>query len=242
MGTFYGPNITPDPGHGVGRWTEADFLRALGEGVAPDGSPYYPVFPYTAYTRMRADDARALWAYLASLPPVAEPDRQHDLPWYLRWRTVVHAWRWLHFQRGEWRDDPGRPPEWNRGAYLAEGMAHCGECHTPRDRLGGLDLSRRYAGTREGPEGAPAPNITPDRETGIGRWRVGDLADFLSTGATPGGDFTGGLMAEVVKEGTRHLTEGDRMAIGTYVLSLPAVSNRLERRERPRDTRRGEFE
>jgi mono/diheme cytochrome c family protein len=242
LGTFYSPNITPDPTHGIGRWTERDFARALGEGLAPDGSPYYPAFPYTAYTRMRGEDVQALWAYLRTVPPVARPNRTHALPWYLGWRVVNWPWRWLYFRPGTFQDDPARDPVWNQGAYLAEALGHCGECHTPRDALGGLDEDLRYAGAAAGPEGEAVPNITPDRDTGIGRWRVDDLAYFLSTGATPSGDYAGGLMAEVVEHGTSHLGEADRTALATYVLSLPPVANPVGGGARKEKKARGEFE
>ena len=241
-GTFYTPNITLDPEHGIGRWSEADFVRAVTEGIAPAGSPYYPAFPYTAYTRMRREDVQALWAYLQSVPPAARPNRPHELPAYLQSRVVNWVWRGLYFRPGAYQDNPARGGEWNRGAYLAEAMAHCGECHTPRDSLGGLEAGKRYAGTAQGPEGAVVPNITPDRQSGIGRWRTDDLAYFLESGATPGGDYTGGLMADVIEHGTRHLTEADRQAIAAYVLSLPPVENTLKRADRKRSKRRGELE
>ena len=242
LGTFYTPNITPHPEHGIGLWTEQDFVRAMSEGLGPDGSPYYPSFPYTTYTRMRPADLRDLWAYLRSVAPAATPNRSHDLPWVLSNRAVTWGWRWRYFTPGAWTENPARDAAWNRGAYLAEAMAHCGECHTPRDRLGGLDEQRKYAGTAEGPEGGAVPNITPDRETGIGRWRADDVAYLLASGATPSGDYTGGLMAEVVEHGTRHLTEEDRLAIGRYVLSLPAVHNPVSRKDRKAGKPRGEFE
>ncbi len=242
LGTFYSPNITSDPEHGLGRWSADHFARALTEGIAPDGSPYYPSFPYTSYTRMRPEDVRALWAYLRSVAPAPTPDRPHDLPFYLRGRAVNWVWRTFYFTPGPLPEDSSRSAEWNRGAYLAEAMAHCGECHTPRDALGGLDLERRYAGSAQGPEGAAVPNITPDRKTGIGRWRADDLAYYLASGATPSGDYAGGLMAEVIEHGTRHLTEADRAAIATYVLSLPAIENAVGRKERKEKKPRGEFE
>jgi mono/diheme cytochrome c family protein len=242
LGTFYAPNITSDPTHGIGRWSEADFVRALTQGLAPDGSPYYPAFPYTAYAGMRAEDLRALWAYLRGVPAVARPNRPHELPWYLRWRVVNWPWRWLYFTPGAFAEDPTRDPVWNRGAYIARALSHCGECHTPRNLLGGLDPGRHYAGASEGPQGGAVPNITPDRDTGIGRWRVADLAYFLSSGATPDGDYTGGLMAEVVEHGTAHLTESDRLAVATYVRSLPPIHNPVTRADRRKSKSRGEFE
>lgn len=242
LGTFYAPNITPDPVHGIGRWSEQDFERALTQGIAPGGSPYYPAFPYTAYTRMRSEDLRALWAYLRAVPAAAQPSRPHELPWPLGYRWVVWGWRWLYFEPGPLRGDPARGPAWNRGAYLVEAMAHCAECHTPRDWLGGLRDRMRYAGATEGPEGGAVPNITPDRETGIGRWRADDLAYYLATGATPSGDYAGGAMAEVIDHGTRHLDEADRLAIASYILALPPVHNAVSRSARKASAPRGEFE
>lgn len=241
FGTFYTPNITPDPEHGIGRWTEADFVRALSEGVAPDGSSYYPAFPYPSYTRMRPEDARALWAYLSTREPAAVPNRPHDLAWFVRLRLVNRVWKRLYFEPGPYRDDPGRSPEWNRGAYLAQALGHCGECHTPRDALGAVEGDMAYAGTREGAEGDAVPNITPDRETGIGRWSQGDLEYFLETGATPSGDYTGGAMAEVVDNTTSRLTAEDRRALATYLRSLPPVQNQVTE---PRESKksRGEFD
>jgi mono/diheme cytochrome c family protein len=242
LGTFYSPNITPDARHGIGRWSERDFERALTEGIAPDGSPYYPTFPYTAYTRMRREDVHALWAYLRTVPAAPAPDRAHELPWFLRLRAVNWVWRVLYFEPGPLAEDPSRGEAWNRGAYLAQAMAHCGECHTPRDALGGPDPRMRYAGVAVGPDGGVVPNITPDPETGIGRWRADDLSYFLATGATPAGDYAGGLMGEVIEHGTRYLGESDRLAIATYVLSLPAIRNPLARPEHTRPKPRGEFE
>ena len=242
LGTFLAPNVTPDPEHGIGRWSESDFARALTRGVAPDGSPYYPSFPYTSYTRMRPEDVSVLWAYLRTVEPVAAPDRPHELPLVLRARWVNWFWRALYFTPGAFADDPSRTAEWNRGAYLAEAMAHCGECHTPRNALGGTDDTRRYAGAVQGAEGGAVPNITPDRATGIGRWRPGDLAEYLASGATPSGDYAGGGMAEVIENGTRHLAAADRAAIAAYVLSLPAVENAGGRKERGATKPRGEFD
>lgn len=228
FGTFYAPNITPHPEHGIGRWTEEQFRRALREGVAPGGRRYFPVFPYTAYTRMRADDIRAMWAYLSSRPPVARPSRAHDGDWYLQLPLAMHLWRLLHFSPGPWQDDPGRSDEWNRGAYLAEALGHCGECHTPRGLMGNLRAERKYGGTADGPDGDSVPNITPHPEDGIGEWDHDDVAYFLESGMTPDGDFAGGMMSEVIDNGLRHLTAGDREAIATYVLSLPPLADEEE--------------
>jgi mono/diheme cytochrome c family protein len=223
FGTFYSTNITPHPEHGIGGWSDEDFLRALREGVSPDGDHYYPAFPYTSYTRLRRDDVLAIKAYLDTVEPAARADREHDLAWYADWRWPLWAWKWLYFDEGEVEPDPQRDEQWNRGAYLAEAAGHCAECHTPRNALGGLREELRYAGVKEGPEGESAPNITPHRKHGIGKWTGRMLSFYLEIGMTPDGDFAGSLMAEVIDDGTGHLTEDDRRAIAAYLLALQPI-------------------
>ena len=225
FGTFYGPNITPDPEHGIGRWSDADFVRALREGVAPNGSNYYPVFPYAAFTRMSDADMLAIKAHIFSLPPVAQANRRHDVPFPLSWRFLLEFWKALNFTPGAFQPNPGRSAEWSRGAYLSEAVAHCAECHTPRDWFGGLERSRAYSGTRTGPEGAKVPNITPDRETGIGGWSRAQVVRVLKTGLLPDGDVIGSLMGEVVQRSTSRLSDADREAIAIYLESLPPIAN-----------------
>lgn len=227
FGTFYSPNITFDREHGIGAWQAQDFFRALGHGEAPDGSSYYPVFPYTTYTRMRREDAFALWAYLATVPTSARENTPHDLVWYMRYRFVNRIWKWLFFEPGVFQPDEGRSKEWNRGAYLVTAMAHCGECHTPRTRLGNLDADLAYAGTADGPEGKAVPNITPDKATGIGDWSRSELVYYLSEGMLPDGDFAGGLMVKVIDDGLRYLTEDDLNAIAEYIRALPPIEHEV---------------
>ncbi len=222
FGTFYSSNITPDPNHGIGQWSDEAFVRALSRGVSPDGSHYYPAFPYTAYTRLTRPDMLAIKAYLDTVAPIAQANRPHQLVWYARWRRLIGVWKWLFFEPGEQMADPSQGAEWNRGAYLAEAVAHCPECHTPRNALGALREQLRYAGQRDGPEGESTPNITP-HPSGIAKWNRRALSFYLEIGMTPGGDFAGGLMAKVVDHGTSRLTRADRDAIATYVLSLPAI-------------------
>ncbi len=227
-GTFYTPNITPHREYGIGAWTEAEFLRAMKAGLAPDGGNYYPAFPYVAYAGMRREDVLAVKAYLDSIPPVARPNRRHRLPWYLRFRPGLWLWKFLYLApRGAGAaGDPD--PERRRGAYLVNALAHCGECHTPRDWLGGLIESQRHGGTAHGPDGEAVPNITPDRQNGIGKWSDGDLSFYLETGLTPDGDAAGGAMAEVIDNVTSRLTKQDRQAMVRYVMSLPAIENALK--------------
>jgi mono/diheme cytochrome c family protein len=224
FGTFYSPNITPDPEHGIGRWNDADFVRALREGVAPDGSHLYPVFPYTSFSRMTDQDMLDLKAYIFSLPPVAQPNREHEIDFPFGWRFTLGVWKLLNFTEGAFVPDPAKDAEWNRGAYLVEALAHCGECHTPRDWLGGLDQSRAFAGTTDGPDGDKVPNITPDKETGIGGWSRADILRVLKTGMLPDFDAVGSAMGEVVQT-TSRLTDADRQAIAVYLESLPPLAN-----------------
>ena len=137
FGTFYGPNITPDPDHGIARWSDADFIRAMREGTAPDGRHYYPAFPYTSFTLMTDEDLLALKAYIFTLPPAAVPSRPHDLSFPFGFRGLMWTWKLLYLAPGPFVPDPARDADWNRGAYLVEGVGHCGECHTPRGFLGG---------------------------------------------------------------------------------------------------------
>lgn len=229
FGTFYGPNITPDPDHGIGAWNDADFIGALRHGRAPDGSHYFPVFPYTAFTRMTDADMRALKAYIFTLPPVAEPNRAHEIRFPYGWRRLLWFWKWLNFEPGTLEPDPDKDETWNRGAYLVEALGHCGECHTPRGRTGGLERDMAYAGTDEGPEGGKVPNITPDKETGIGDWNDGRLMFLFRAGLTASGDAVGGLMAEVVENSTGRMSEEDLKAVLAYLRALEPIHNRIER-------------
>jgi mono/diheme cytochrome c family protein len=222
FGTFYTPNITPDRKTGIGRWTDAQFLRALHDGVRPDGSNLYPAFPYTSFTRITDADALAIKAYLFSLPAVRHRNQPPDLPFPLSWRWMATPWKWLFFTPGRFRPAPGKSALWNRGAYLVTALAHCGECHTPRNFLGAMEQSRFLAGAAAGPDGKAVANITPDRKTGIGKWSIADITTLLSTGQTPDFDFVGGAMAEVVKS-TSRLNAYDRRAIAVFLKSVPPI-------------------
>ncbi|MGQ0676926.1 MAG: c-type cytochrome [Rhodospirillales bacterium] len=225
FGTFYGPNITPDPAHGIGRWSEAEFLRALGEGVRADGAHLFPAFPYTAFTGMSAADAKDLWAYLRSVPAVARPNKPHDVGFPFNIRPLMLGWKWLFFTPGAFKPDPGKSAEINRGAYLATALGHCQECHSTRNLFGGIQAGMAFAGGAA-PEGA-APNLTPDPETGLGKWSADDMAELLKSGMTPDGDFVGSEMTEVVANSTGKLTDADRRAIIAYLRSLPPVRHRV---------------
>jgi mono/diheme cytochrome c family protein len=228
FGTFYSPNITPDRDHGIGAWQAQDFFRALGHGVAPDDSSYYPVFPYTSYTRMRAEDMFALWAYLASVPKSARKNTPHELVWYMRLRIVNRLWKILFFEPGVFRPDEDRSNEWNHGAYLVKAMAHCGGCHTPRTSFGNLDYDLAYAGAKDGTQGESVPNITPDKDTGIGDWHRSELVGYLSEGLLPDGDYAGGLMADVIDHGLSYLKPEDLDAIAEFITTLTPIRNKID--------------
>jgi mono/diheme cytochrome c family protein len=223
FGTFYTPNITPDPDTGLGGWAEEDFLRALGEGRDPQGRPYYPAFPYTSYRGMTEQDMKDLWAYLRSVPPADRANKPHELGFPYSLRFLADVWQWLYFEPAAFRPSPDRSDAWNRGAYLVRHLGHCGECHSPRGGLGALDGGRELAGNPEGPEGKKVPNITPHAKNGIGDWSKTDIAFFLKTGILPDGDVAGGAMEDVIRESTSRLSDEDRAAIAAYVQSLPAV-------------------
>ena len=232
FGTFYAPNITPDKETGIGNWSDQDFVRAMREGVAPDGRHYYPSFPYTAYTKMREQDMLALKAYLFTREPVKQANREHELPFYVRYSPSAWAWKFKYFEAGEYRDDRERSAEWNRGAYLVEAMGHCTECHSPREGLGAIDEDRLYAGVQQLTGVGTVPNITPDKKTGIGRWSLDDLVYYFETGITLSGDSSGGKMAGIIDDSLSKLPASDRRAIAAYLLSLKPVENQLKKKKK----------
>ena len=226
FGTFYTPNISSHKTAGIGAWSYDDLQRALRHGVSPDGDDYYPAFPYTAYTHLRSDDLRAMYAYILSLPASDQANRPHELVWFLRWRIAASVWQWLFFNAGEFNSRPNQTTPWNRGAYIAEAMGHCGECHTPRNLFGALRSDMAYAGNPQGPEDELVPNITPHEATGIGDWSKDDLREFLKFGELPDGEYAAGSMDPVI-EGLRHLTPQDRDALTDYLRALPPIENRI---------------
>jgi mono/diheme cytochrome c family protein len=235
FGTFYPPNISPSPDHGIGTWKNTDLERALRQGISPDGQHYYPAFPYPSYTRMTREDIQALYAYLMAQPAYTRENRPHELHWPYSSRSLLPHWKTGGFTPGAYAPDTGKSAQWNRGAYLANALGHCSECHTPRGFLG-MPLADHYlAGTCEGPEGRLIPNITPDRETGIGSWSCEQLSRFLASGRKPDGSFTGGLMAEVLGTSCMRLTRYDREALVTYLQSVAPVHHDLNVLCRPYD-------
>ncbi len=179
---------------------------------------------------MTDGDIRDLKAYLFAQPPVPRPNTPHDLRFPFGWRFLVTFWKWLYFLPGPMEAQADKPASWNRGAYLAQALGHCGECHTPRDRLGGMKDDMLFAGTNEGTEGGTVPNITPEPETGIGKWSTDDVLFLLQIGLTPEGDVVGAQMGEVV-EGTGKLTPEDRSAIAEFLRALAPIRNRIEKKK-----------
>ena len=222
FGSFWAPNITPDPETGLGSWTGEDFRRAMSEGVSPDGSHYYPVFPYPSYTKMTDADIAALWAYLRTVPPVRRSATPHDLSFPYSVRTTLLGWKMIGFTPGPVADDPTKSEAWNRGRYLTDALGHCGECHTPRNGLGMSDADQYLAGNLDGPDGEKVPNITP-HATGIGDWSEEEIITLLVDGTKPDWDGIQGSMLEVVEDSTAHLSEDDLSAIATYLLAIPAL-------------------
>ena len=218
FGTFHAPNISPDPQNGIGGWSTLDFVNAMKFGVAPDGTHLYPAFPYTSYQRMRLEDLIDLKAFLDTLPAMASPSASHELAFPFTIRRGLGLWQLLYVDGATFSPDPAKSDIVNQGAYLVEGPAHCGECHTPRNLIGGPDTTRAYAGG-PAPEGdGTIPNITPAHLD----WSEDDIAAMLETGFTPEFDSVGGSMAPVVRN-TAKLTADDRAAIAAYIHQLTPV-------------------
>ncbi|APA87876.1 cytochrome c [Paraburkholderia sprentiae WSM5005] len=222
FGTIVTPNITPDPDTGIGQWSDADFMRAMHEGVGKGGERLYPAFPYTAYTRVTDQDVLAIRAYLNTLAPIHYTPPANDLRFPFNQRWLMVFWNLFNFTEGRFVPDPKQSAEWNRGAYLVEGLAHCEECHTPRNFMQGLKSSARFSGAVQA--GWHAFNITSDKTSGVGDWRDDQLVAYLSTGAAPGRANAAGPMGEVVANSTQYLTPVDLRSIVAFLRSVPAVS------------------
>jgi len=221
FGTIYSANITPDKDTGIGTWSAASFLNAVHEGIDDEGVPLYPAMPYASYTAMTDADALAIKAYLFSLKPVhaAVPDNTLRFPFNQRW--LMRVWSFLFNSDRRFEPDAARSAQWNRGAYLAESLAHCGECHTPRNLFQALNNRSKFAGAVQA--GWRAYNITADHDSGVGAWSDGELAQYLATGHAEGRGTAAGPMGEAVDKSFRYLTSGDIAAIVAYIRSVPPV-------------------
>jgi mono/diheme cytochrome c family protein len=218
FGTIYSSNITPDKETGIGDWSDAEFVRAMKHGVGKDGEDLYPAFPYTSYALMTTDDILAVKAYLFSLPPVKAENPQNTLSFPYNQRYLMRAWKLLFLPKDTYQAQGKQSEEWNRGAYLVEALGHCGECHTPRNFMYGLDSGKKFAGAVA--QGWKAYNITSD-ENGIGSWSVEELSTYLHTGHAEGRGAATGTMAEAIDLSLRHLKQEDIRAMAIYLKTIP---------------------
>lgn len=215
FGKLLGPNITPDVATGIGAWTESDLWRAMHEGIGRDGVRLYPAMPYPAYTKVTREDVSAIWAYLRTLEPVHNDVQPNQLrfPFNVR-RPATSTWDLINFKPGVFQSDPAKSDVWNRGAYLVEGLGHCGTCHTPKNITGGDRGGEALRGALL--QDWYAPDLTADPRMGIGHWSTEDIIRYLKTGANSF-DIASGPMAEAVENSTSHMTDADLLAIATYL-------------------------
>ena len=223
FGTLYSPNITPDRETGIGEWSDADFLNAIHKGIAADGTRLYPAFPYAAYTMMTDDDALAIKAYLFNQPAVHAPTQPDTFAFPFNQRSLMTFWSAFFNSDRRFMPNPTQSPQWNRGAYLAEAMAHCGDCHTPRNLMQALDNRSKFAGSVA--SGWNAYDITQDKSSGIGSWSDETLAAFLAAGHAEGYGTASGPMGEAVDKSLMHLEPQDISALVTYLRTIPPVAD-----------------
>lgn len=235
FGYLLAPNITPDDETGIGRWSSADFYRAMHDGVNKRGQDMYPAMPYDFYTRLTRADSDAIFAYLRTLKPVINAvDINHlRFPFNQRWSMAV--WRELYFSEGTFKPDPSKSTSWNRGAYLVEGLGHCSSCHSPRNALGGIEQNKAYTGASI--DDWFAPNLTANLHTGLGEWTAADIATYLKTGAVAGRTTAFGPMAEVITNSLSHLSDADLAAMAEYLKAIPPNSSLRTGKPAPDPTR-----
>lgn len=219
FGGIYSPNLTPDRDTGIGSWSDDDFYRALRFGVAPDGSRYYPAFPYPNFTRLTRQDIGAIRVYLATLTPVKNSAPPPELRFPLNFRVLMRGWNWLFFKPGILMPDQAKSAEWNRGRYLVEGPGHCGACHTPKNIFGADKRGQAFGGGLV--QGMFAPRLDAAERSGLKSWRVEDIAEYLQSGRN-GLSHAGELMSEVVVNSTSKMSDADVRAIAVYLKDLPA--------------------
>jgi mono/diheme cytochrome c family protein len=219
FGTVYSSNITPDRETGIGTWTADQFYRALHEGIAADGRHLYPAFPYVYFARVTRKDSNALYAYLKTLKPIHAVTPRNRLRFPFNIRAGLAAWNALYLDRTPFKPDPSRSTAWNRGAYIVNGLGHCGECHTPKNALFGDELDKAFTGATA--EGWFSSNLTADRREGLGGWSAQDIALYLETGRNAHA-VAAGAMQEVITTSTGRMRDDDLAAITEYLKSLPA--------------------
>ena len=215
FGTFIAPNISPDPAQGLGDWTQDQFARAIRDGISPAGQHYFPALPYNAYNKMTGQDVADLWAYMVTLPASDQASLPHEVGFPFNIRRSLGGWKLL-FENRDWHMTDAPTPELQRGRYIVEALAHCTECHTPRNALGGLDHTRWMAGAPNPDGKGRTPNITPAKLT----WSESEIFTYLTTGFTPDFDSVGGHMAHVV-DNLAQLPESDVRAVVAYLRALP---------------------
>lgn len=220
FGAIYTPNLTPDRDTGIGAWTDADFTRALRYGVAPDGSNYYPAFPYPYFTRMTKDDTLAIRAYLGTVAPVVNRNRPPELRWPFGYRGLMRVWNAVHFRPGLFEPDQSKSAAWNRGGYLVTGLGHCGACHTPKTYFGADRGAQALSGHEVG--GWYAPRLDGAARTGLKSWSEADITEYLQSGRNAK-SHAAGPMAEVVVNSTSKMSDADVRAIAVYLKSLPPM-------------------
>ena len=230
FGNLYASNITPDDETGIGQWTADDFYRMMQKGISRDGSLLYPAMPFASYTKVTREDSDAIYAYLMSVEPVRQKSRPHELRFPFNRRNLLVGWRTLYFKEGEYVPDPKQSAQWNRGAYLVEGLGHCSMCHTAINRLGGSSEAEAFEGGMIPNQNWYAPSLTSNQESGLGNWSLKDIADLLQVGVSHRATVYG-PMAEVTYNSLQYLTDEDAMAMAVYLKSLaprdapPAVSS-----------------
>jgi mono/diheme cytochrome c family protein len=220
FGNIYVPNITPDDETGIGQWTADEFYRMMHSGVSRDGSLLYPAMPFASYSKVTRGDSDAIFAYLMSVPPIRQQNRPHDLRFPYNNRDLLLGWRALYFREGEYVPDPKQSAQWNRGAYLVQGLGHCAMCHTAINALGGSSESKAFEGGMIPNQNWYAPSLTSNREAGLGNWSIKDISDLLQVGVSHRGTVYG-PMAEVVYNSLQYLNDDDVQAMAVYLKALP---------------------
>lgn len=226
FGTIYSSNLTPDKETGIGEWNDEDFIRALHNGIGKNGEHLNPVFPYTSFSKLSHDDVLAIRAYIFSMPAIRQQKPENDLFFPLGQQFLLAGWKLLNFRPGRWKPDGTKNAEYNRGMYLAEGLAHCQQCHTPRSLTIGLDYNRAFAGSNSA--GWTAYNITSDQLSGVGDWTDEELVRYFKTGAIQSKTTATGPMDDVIEHSLQHLTEPDLRAIVAYLRKVPAIHHEAD--------------